>query len=186
MSKDVSMSRIFKFAGVGILAAAFDYLVYEITVMLIFQGNADMAWASAMISGVLSTFFAYFMHSKITWKERDPGKFGIVKFFIWNFFVVLALRPMLTGFFGLFTGFHQFVFVVVGWIPLFSSFDFVQTTTIYILMTLVTMTLNFIFYEKIVFGTRNKKDGENVDMESVRKSGKEQKAKGKADNSGNK
>lgn len=177
--KTISALKLIKFASVGFTSAAIDYAIYEVIVLLFFKGNIDMAGVSAIISGITSTFVAYFLHSRITWKTRDPGKYGIIKFFIWNILVVVFLRPFLTFFFGLFTGVHQFVYVVVGWIPLFSSFNFVQTTTIYVLMTLVTMTLNFIFYEKIVFGS--KKEGENVDMKRIRKPREKEQRKSKAD-----
>lgn len=171
-SDAVGFAKILKFAGVGFATTIFDYLIYELVVMLIFSGNTDMAGVSSAISGIAATFMAYFLHSRITWKDRNPGRYGIIKFFLWNMFVVLALRPVLSSLFDLLDPFSEFVYLIVGWIPLFSSYDFVDTTTIYVLMMLISMTLNFIFYEKLVFG--GKKDGEKKDMQSVRQSGEKQ------------
>lgn len=176
----VGIKRILKFAGVGIAATVVDYLIYTLLIMVLFGGDVAAAGISSILSGICSTFVAYVLHNNITWKERNPGKYGIIKFFVWNAFVVILVRPVLVAFFSLLTGLYEFAFMLIGWIPVFSSFDFVASTGIYVLMTIVTMTLNFIFYEKIVFG-RSKEDGEKVDIKSVRESGKEQQAKGKAD-----
>lgn len=183
---DVSASRILKFAGVGFLAAVIDYAVYEVCVLTIFSELSFKQPLSIMVAGAVSTIVAFFLHSNITWKERDPGKFGIFKFFLWNILIIEILRPQLTVLFDLefFHNFYQFVYMIVGWVPLFSSYVFVSSTTSYVLITIITMTLNFIFYEKFVFGS--KKQGENVDVKSVGKSRKEQKAKGKREDHGDK
>ena len=69
------------------------------------------------------------------------------------------------------------------------DYDFVESTGIYVLMTIVTMTLNYIFYEKVVFGNVAKvqeKEGEEVDVERVRKAGKEAESQKKTKRSTNK
>lgn len=183
---DVSASRILKFAGVGFLAAIIDYAVYEVCVLAIFSELSFKQPLSIVVAGAVSTIAAFFLHSNITWKERDPGKLGIFKFFLWNILIIEILRPQLTVLFDLelFHHFYQFVYMLVGWIPLFSSYDFVSSTTSYVLITIITMTLNFIFYEKFVFGS--KKQGEKIDVESVRKSGKEQKTERKSEDNSDK
>ena len=183
---DVSASRILKFAGVGFLAAIIDYAVYEVCVLAIFSELSFKQPLSIVVAGAVSTIAAFFLHSNITWKERDPGKLGIFKFFLWNIPIIEILRPQLTVLFDLelFHHFYQFVYMLVGWIPLFSSYDFVSSTTSYVLITIITMTLNFIFYEKFVFGS--KKQGEKIDVESVRKSGKEQKTERKSEDNSDK
>lgn len=176
--KSTTVSRILKFAGVGIVATVFDYLVYTGLVMLFFGGDVNMATLASVISGVLSVFVAYFLHNNITWKERNPGKYGIIKFFIWNFVIVLLARPLLSMLFSLTTGLYEFAFMILGWIPFFSSYEFVESTGIYVLMILVTMTLNYVFYEKIVFGKKESRD--EKDVESVRETGEEKQTKRKA------
>lgn len=183
---DVSASRILKFAGVGFLAAIIDYAVYEVCVLAIFSELSFKQPLSIVVAGAVSTIAAFFLHSNITWKERDPGKLGIFKFFLWNILIIEILRPQLTVLFDLelFHHFYQFVYMLVGWIPLFSSYDFVSSTTSYVLITIITMTLNFIFYEKFVFGS--KKQGEKINVESVRKSGKEQKTERESEDNSDK
>ena len=184
------MQKILKFAGVGIIATLIDYIVYQIALNVIFGGNLTF---SAVFSGVVSTFAAYVMHNNITWKTRDPGRWGIVKFFLWNFFVVAAVRPVLVWIFGLLTGLYQFAFGICEFLHIPFSYEFVASTGVYVLMTAVTMTLNFIFYEKLVFGkgaadatgdsakassaAEEDEEGEQVKVKSVRKAGKETKSK---------
>lgn len=100
-----------------------------------------MAWLASIFSGITATFVAFILHNKITWKERNPGRYGV------------------------------------------------ESTGIYVLMTIVTMTLNYIFYEKVVFGNVAKvqeKEGEEVDVERVRKAGKETQSQKKTKRSTNK
>lgn len=183
--KDVSASRILKFAGVGFVAAVIDYAVYEVCI-LTFLSSLDFKQPLAIvIAGAVSTIAAFFLHSNITWKERDPGKFGVIKFFIWNILIIEILRPQLTVLFDLefFHNLYQFVYMVLGQMPLLSSYAFVSSTTSYVLITAITMTLNFIFYEKFVFGS--KKQGKKVDVKSVGKSREEKQTKSETKDNGN-
>ena len=100
------MNKIFKFVGVGITVTIIDYLVYSFVVMVLFGGNTDQVWLGSIISGAVATIAAYILHSKITWKGRDPGKYGILKFFGWNILLVAAIRPLFTLFFGLLDGLY--------------------------------------------------------------------------------
>ena len=168
------MNKVFKFIGVGLVVTLFDYLVYNIVVMGIGGGNTNIAWLGTLVAGVCATFLAFIMHSKITWRTRDPGKYGILKFFAWNALLVIAIRPLTTLVFGLLTGLYEFAFMITGGIGLPFSYEFVESTGIYILMTIVTMTLNFFFYDKIVFGKAGKNNGKEIDMEGVRQARKEE------------
>lgn len=167
------MQRILKFAGVGIAATIADFLLYELALHTVFQGNLT---ASAIAAGVGATFVAYIGHSKITWKTRDPGKWGIVKFFLWNAFMVALVRPILVWFFDLLTGLYEFGLWLCQAIHLPFDYEFVESTGVYILMTIVTLVLNYLFYGRVVF-SKEKVGGEKVDVKSVRKAGKEEKAK---------
>ena len=181
----IKTKKVFKFLGVGITLTVIEYVVYTILMMVLFGGNAEMAPIATVISGGFAMIMAFILHSKITWRERDPGKFGIVKFFVWNIILVTLIRPGLAFFFEQLIGLYQFAYMISSAIHLPFSYDFVQSTGIYVLVTAVTMVLNFICYEKIVFGTKVKvedKKGEEVDMEGVRQTGKEEKSKSKAKN----
>lgn len=178
------MNRVFKFVGVGLTITLIEYAIYTALMMAMFGGNAEMAPLATGISGVVAMVVAFFMHSKITWRERDPGRFGIVKFFIWNIILVSLIRPGLAAFFELPVGLYQFAYMITEAIHLPFSYDFVQSTGIYVLVTAITMTLNFFCYEKIVFGTKvvvKKKEGKEVKVESVRQARKEEKREAKAE-----
>lgn len=185
------MNKIFKFVGVGVTCTIIDYAVYSLAMMLLFGGDTNLAWLATVISGVVATFAAYEMHSHITWKTSDPGKYGIIKFFAWNILLVIAIRPALTFIMGLLTGLYQFAFMISDGIGLPFSYEFVESTGIFVLMIAVTMVLNFLFYNRIIFGTpkvdgpadANENQREKVDVDSVGKAGKEKQRKGKSQNS---
>lgn len=152
--------------------------------MAVFSGNAEMAPLATGISGAIAMVVAFVMHSKITWRERDPGKLGVIKFFAWNILLVSLIRPALAALFELPVGLYQFAYMITSTIHLPFDYDFVQSTGIYVLMTAVTMTLNFICYEKVVFGTKIKveeKKGKEVEVKSVRKTGEKEKGKSKTE-----
>lgn len=169
------MNKIFKFVGVGITVTLIDYLVYSFVMMVLFGGNTDLVWLGSIISGIVGTIAAYILHSNITWRGRDPGKYGVLKFFGWNVLLVAAIRPLLTLFFGLLDGLYEFAFMVTDGIGIPFTFEFVESTGIYVLMTVVIMVLNFLFYDRVVFGEVKHKDNgkKKVNVDSVRKSGEE-------------
>ncbi len=189
--KNKKLAKILKFVGVGVACTIIDYTLYSLLVMLFFGGDTSRAWLATIVSGVVATFAAYELHSHITWKESDPGKFGIVKFFAWNALLVVAIRPALTFVLGLLTGFYQFAFMVSDGINLPFSYEFVESTGIFVLMTTVTMVLNFLFYNRIVFGKKkdeesNKNQREKVDVDGVGEAGKEKQGKKKSQNNADK
>ena len=153
-----NFKKILKFAGVGIAATIVDFLAI-----------------SAIVSGVVATFAAYIMHNNITWKERDPGKYGVVKFFVWNVIAVFGLRPPLTWLFSTcFDWLYGFIYFLTSWI---FNYEFVKSTGVYVLMTLVIMFLNFAVYEKLVFTKECSVEGEKVDVKGVGQAGEEKKSK---------
>ncbi len=179
------MKKAFKFVGVGLAITVIEYIIYSLLMMLMFGGNTEMAPLATGLSGTVAMIVAFIMHSKITWKERDPGKFGVVKFFAWNILLVALIRPGLAAFFELPIGLYQFAYMITSAIHLPFSYDFVESTGIYVLVTAVTMVLNFICYEKVVFGTKVKveeNERKEVDVKSIRKTGEKEKRKGKANN----
>lgn len=170
---------VLKYVGVGIGVTLIDFVTYSLLMALIFSENVDMVGVASVISGIVATFAAYLLHGNITWKTRDPGKFGIVKFFAWNAFMVILLRPLMSVVFKSFTGLYQFGYMISSAIHLPFEYDFVENTGIYLLMTVVTMILNFLCYDRVVFGGADKKQREEINVEGVRKSGEEKKSKSK-------
>ena len=147
------MNRGLKFVIVGIILTITQYLFYTFLVHVIFNNN-DLLWLATLISSTISTIVAYILHSRITWKERNPGKLGIYKFFIWNFLFAFTIGPFCTWVFGLITPLYEFAYNISSAIHLPFDFEFVQSTGVFVLTAIVTMILNFIFYDKFIFGKK--------------------------------
>ena len=160
VGKDIKTSkRTARFIVVGLILTIINYILYAILANLIFN-NANLLWLSILISTTITTFLAYLLHSKITWKERPPHKTGIYRFFIWNFLIALAINPLLTQLFGYLTPLYEFAYNFSSSINLPFTFEFVQSTGAFCITTIITMILNFLFYDKFIFG-KAKKDIKN-------------------------
>ena len=156
-TKDVkTTTHATRYVFVGIFLTVFNYVLYTIISNLIIKNN-DLLWLSTLISTLITTIVAYLMHSKITWKERNITKTAIYKFFIWNLLLTFPIGPGLTQFFSLFTFAYDFVFNICQNIGLDFSYDFIQSTGAFVLTTAVTMIMNFLLYDKFVFGKTNHK-----------------------------
>ena len=152
-------NKIITFVVAGICITLFDFIVYNV-VILLFKWVANVLLLAACASGAFATLLAYFLHKNFTWKDRKTNRRTILYFFAWNIALVLLVRPILVWFFESIGGFYEFCFEISNWLRLPFSFDFIRSTGIYGLMSVVTMTLNFIGYEKIVFGQK-------INMKSV-------------------
>ena len=151
---DVKASRhAVRYLIVGILLTVFNFGLYSILANLIFR-NSDLLWLSNLISTLITTIVAYISHSKITWKERKVTTTAIYKFFIWNLLLTFPINPGLTQLFSLFTPIYEFAFNICQNLHLDFTYEFVQSTGAFILTTFVTMILNFLFYDKFVFGIK--------------------------------
>ena len=135
----------------GVLNTAINYGMYEALALLVFTAENQL-WIATLISGAVSIFVGYFLHSKFTWKYREVGKKELGKFFIWNVIMNIAVRPALTWFFGLFGFLYKFAFDICQAIGIGFSYEFVESTGNYVLMTAVVMVINFLVYDKFVFG----------------------------------
>lgn len=140
---------------IGIGLAVFNYATYAIIANLIIK-NSDLLWLSSFIASAFTTILAYILHSRITWKERKPTKQGIYRFFIWNVLLTIAINPGLTQFFSIFTPLYQFGYDISQTINLPFSYEFIQSTGAFVLTAIITTILNFLFYDRFVFGkTKN-------------------------------
>lgn len=146
-----------KYLIFGLLNTGVNYGIYEALALLVFTAENQL-WLATLISGAISIFVGYFLHSKFTWKDREVGKKQLGKFFIWNVVMNVAVRPLLTMFFGLFEFLYQFAFEVCRWIGVGFSYEFVETTGNYVLMTAVVMVINFLVYDRFVFGKKASHD----------------------------
>ena len=149
------MNRTIKFIIIGLILTIVQYLVYLFFALVIFNNN-DILWLSSGISYTIATILGYYLHSRITWKERKPTKYGIIMFFVWNFLTALLIAPFLTWLFGLTKPTYNFLYSLSFSMGLNFTYEFVESTTIFILVTLVTLILNYLFYDILVFGDSNK------------------------------
>lgn len=144
-----------RFIFVGVALTVFNYVVYSLLANLIIK-NSDLLWLSTLISTFTTTIVAYFMHSRITWKERTVTRASVYKFFIWNLLLTFPIGPGLTQFFSLFTPLYELAFNICQALHLDFTYTFVQSTGAFVLTTAVTMILNFLLYDKFVFGQSQK------------------------------
>ena len=145
-------TRIGKFIVIGIILTVFNFLVYTLIARLVLKNN-DLLWLDSMVSYILATILAYILHSKITWQERCITKKGVFMFFLWNGITALLISPFFTWLFGLITPFYQFIHQVFSNLQVPFDYNFVESTSIFCLVTIVTLILNYLFYDKLVFGS---------------------------------
>ncbi len=136
---------------VGVAITIFNYVLYTVLSNLVIRNN-DFLWLSTLISTLITTIVAYIAHSKITWKEREVTKTAKYKFFIWNMLLAFAIGPWITQLFSLLTPVYDFAYNIFQNMHIDFSYDFVQSTGAFIFTGIVTMILNFLFYDKFVFG----------------------------------
>ena len=158
---DVKTSRhAIRYFFVGVAITLFNYALYAILANLIIKNN-DYLWLSNFIATAITTIVAYFAHSRITWKERHVTRASVIKFFIWNAMLTVVIAPGFTQLFSFFTPLYELAFNITSAIHLPFTYDFVLTTGAFILTSLVIMILNFLFYDKFVFGkTHPSQDGD--------------------------
>lgn len=136
---------------IGVSLAIFNYIFYVFLANIVVKNN-DLLWLSSFASTALTAILAYILHSKITWKERDPGKTGIYKFIIWNAILTFAISPGFTQLFALITPLYDLAYNIFNFIHLPFTYEFVQSTGAFIFANLVIMIINFLFYDRFVFG----------------------------------
>lgn len=150
------MKKILRFVVVGFTLTAIDFLTYQLVINVIFGGNNDWLGVAAIISGIVATIAAYLLHKNITWQAKKTSSLTIIKFFLWNALLVAVVRPILTWAFGALVGLYQFAFMISGWLRLPFSYEFVESTGVYVLMIAVAMILNFLVYDRYVFSEKTK------------------------------
>jgi putative flippase GtrA len=142
--------RKLKFVIIGTILAIFNFLIYTFLARVIFNSN-ELLWLDSIIAYILATFLAYFLHSRITWKDRHPTKTGIVGFFFWNFFTALLISPFFTWLFTLIKPLYEFIFSISLALSLPFDYNFIESTSVFCLTSLITMILNYLFYDRLVF-----------------------------------
>lgn len=154
-SKKKTTIRVGKFAIIGAILALCNFAVYTFLARVVFNSN-ELLWLDSIISYALATILAYILHSKITWKERPVTKRGIFMFFVWNGVTAIIISPFFTWLFGFITPLYEFIHNICVSLSIPFDYNFVESTSIFCLTTCVTMILNYIFYDKLVFGGNHK------------------------------
>ncbi len=159
MTKD-KVKRTGKFIIIGTILALFNFLIYTFLARIVFNSN-ELLWVDSIISYALATILAYVLHSKITWKERPVTQHGKLMFFVWNGLTAIAISPFFTWLFGFITPIYEFAHQTFTVLHIPFDYNFVESTGIFCFTTAVTMVLNFLFYDKLVFGeSRQEKQNE--------------------------
>ena len=136
---------------IGVSITIFNFLLYSVIANYIIKNN-DLLWLSSFISTFFTTILAYFLHSRITWKDRNVTKVAVIRFFIWNGILTVAINPGLTYLFGLITPLYNLATNIANQMfNLGVSFEFVQSTGAFLLTGFIVMIINFLFYDKFVF-----------------------------------
>lgn len=157
--------RAGRYLVVGLGITIFNYLLYMLLANIIINNN-DLLWLSSLISTAITTIVAYILHSQITWKERNVTKSSIIRFFIWNAALAFIIGPVLTQLFSLITLVYEFAFNISSALGLPFSYEFILTTSTFGFTSVVTMIINFLFYDRFVFKKHHrvdaKRSGEKV------------------------
>lgn len=146
----MKQKRVGKYFIIGLTLAAFNYGFYTFIALVIINNN-DFLWLSTLISTFFTALLAYALHSKITWKERPITKKGVRNFILYNIALTIAIGPFFTWLFTLITPLYQLAYNITTAIHLPFTYEFVESTGVFVLTSATTMLINFLFYDKIVF-----------------------------------
>lgn len=135
---------------VGIVITVFNYGFYTVLSNIIINNN-HFLWLSTLISTTISTFIAYLLHSRITWKERPITKTAKYKFLIWNLAGAFIVGPLLTQLFSFFNPIYDFAYQIIEALHIPFTYEFTLTTGVFIIVSFIIMIINFLFYDKFVF-----------------------------------
>ena len=146
--------RAGKYFVFGVLNTLIAYGVYELLALTVFKDR--LLPFATLVSGAVGILTGYYLHSNFTWKERKVGKVEVGKFFVWNLVMSLAVKPVLTAFFDMkiFDPLYNLAFNICQFLHIPFSYEFVESTGIFVLLTAVVMVINFLVYDKFVFGRK--------------------------------
>jgi putative flippase GtrA len=150
MKTSTTKKRPLTFFFVGTSLTLLDFAAYSLLSILVFNSPDQLKFA-AMISGIVATVAAYFAHQFITWKDKQVSVVTVIKFLAANVLSALIIRPILLTIFIKFTALYQFAFWLTTLLGLPFSYEFVEGTVVFGLMTLVVMFVNYTLYSKFVF-----------------------------------
>ena len=152
--KNTTGKKAGKYFVCGMANTLIAYVIYEGLALTVFRGG--MLPAAAFVSGAVGICTGYFLHSRFTWKGRKIGKFTIANFLVWNIFMGVAVKPVLTKLFQLkvFGGLYLLAFNICQFLHIPFSMEFVETTGNFVLTTAIIMVINYLVYDRLVFGKK--------------------------------
>lgn len=142
------VKKIGTFFVVNFTTTLIDFAIYAIVAR--FVGNSLLVVAT-ISGGTVAAVAAYFLNKKITWRGTQTNKRGLFAFFGWNAGKVFIAKPLLTILYGFLTAVYRFLFSVSIFLRFPFDYDFVESTGIFIFVTLTTMILSYLIYDRLVF-----------------------------------
>ena len=156
MEKKNEKKGIRKFGSffiLGIITTLIELVFYTITARII--NNNDILWVSALIGGLIGTFFAFILNSKLIWKNSKTTKREVTIFFVYNIGKTFTLKTFFTWVFGFLKPVYEFAFSISSGIGLSFDYEFVESTGIFAFTALVCMMITYFTYDRIVFKNKN-------------------------------
>ncbi|MBQ6570844.1 GtrA family protein [Candidatus Saccharibacteria bacterium] len=148
------MKKFAKFFGLGVGTTLIEYLIFTVAVRIL--GN-DLIWLATLIGGVIGTVIAYFINSRLVWKEG--GKVEAAKFIIYNIAKTFTIKEFFVWVFGMITPVYELAFGISQALKLPFDYDFVESTGVFGFTALASMVVTYFVYDKVVF-TGKKKEAE--------------------------
>lgn len=135
---------------VGVTVTLINYVMY-LTLAPIF-GDSD--WRTVAGAGFIAVITALILHSRLTWRKRQTSRLAVVEFLVYNLFLITVLQPALMWFFNqsFWNWLYDFAFWLTDWVG--WPVEFVRRTGIFGLTAAITMVVNFLVYDRIVFSKK--------------------------------
>ncbi|MCL2094563.1 GtrA family protein [Candidatus Saccharibacteria bacterium] len=139
------------FVGVGVFNTVADYGLFMLLVMLLGLG----APLAGVISATVMMVVSFFLHKNLTWRDRGADNKVMWQFLLGTAVTMWAVRPVLMWCFEM-----MLDPLVVSFMARAESLEaiigtaVVLSTLIFGFSTVVTLVLNYIFYNKIVFNPK--------------------------------
>ena len=132
---------------VGIIVTIVNYVMFLILAPIFGNGHW-LTWAGA---GSVAVITALILHSSFTWKHRQSGRDEVIKFLIYNLFLITILQPSLGWFFdsAIWNWLYDFAFWLTSWVG--WPVEFVRRTGVFGMTATITMIVNFLVYDRLVF-----------------------------------
>ena len=152
--------KVSRYFVVGIVLLIFNYSLY--TIIASFINNPDSLWLSSFIANTFTIILAFILHSRITWKAKHITIITQLKFFIWNIITAQIIGPFLTQVFRLLTPVYNFAYNISTAIHLPFTYSYIQATGAFVFTSIISMIINYLFYDRFVFGQSKPRQSEST------------------------